>query len=156
MPSVTTNFIITSVSAALTSAIILAAFAGHVTAFKNQVEDAKLQDIAVLISSQAVKAVTSADASNIYSNVTLNLPQTIGSKPYWVKLNNDTQRAWIDLGLGSTVINYTATTYNSKLRYYLPFQASAQGTFRSGYGVAFLVTSKVGGVYSIRILEKLH
>jgi len=98
---------------------------------KHEAEEQQLASIAGYIALESVKLASVTSQGNVTSTLRLNIPALIGNQRYWIQIQNDSSRAWVEVGFGS------ATLSNSR-RLPIPLEVSASGTYVSGSGTAFI------------------
>ena len=71
--------------------------------------------------------IDQAKNSNVNSTLSLSVPTQIGNQQYWIRIENDSSSAWIEAGLGNTIVSSGQETY-------ILAQVAAQGTYISSNG----------------------
>jgi hypothetical protein len=92
----------------------------------------ELRKLMNYVSAKAVDLTTLAIATNASAETFLQVPSSIGTKQYWLRLQNDSARTWLEGGLGNVPYDET------DLRVFIPNEASANGYYLAGHGAVQL------------------
>jgi len=95
------------------------------------------------VAAKGTELLTLTLATNATTETFLQMPTTIGNKQYWLQLRNDSTQSWLEGGFGNT------PTQGTEIRVYLPKGNSATGSYKGGYGAAFLRCYVSGGIPQI-------
>jgi hypothetical protein len=118
-------------------AIVVASCGLSVSNVKQQAEQQELSTIANYVVSQSMQVLSSDSADNFASTMLLNLPSSVGGQRYWVRVDNDSSRAWVEIGFGID------PEFDGQ-RAYFPAEVSASGTYVSGSGAISLCAYRDG------------
>ena len=132
MPTIAPNYIYAFFALIAVSSILISAFAAYATTLRTIPEIEQLENLLSHIATEGYKLITLTMVTNSTSEVTLQLPSTIGNKRYWIRLCNESTKAWVEGGLGDI---QKLTVQN---RIYLPKTVSASGHYSSSHGPASL------------------
>ena len=127
MPSIIPSYVYTLFACMVVGALLIMASSMSIANVKNQADLQRLRNIADSVATDALQIVSQVKTNNLTANLSLNIPISVGNQRYWLRLDNDTFRAWIDIGFGT---NPTS----SQQRTYIPSIVSAFGAFVSGAG----------------------
>jgi hypothetical protein len=92
----------------------------------------ELRKLMNIVSAKAVDLTSLAIATNASAETFLQVPSSIGNKQYWLRLQNDSARTWLEGGLGNVPYDET------DLRVFIPSEASANGYYIAGHGAVQL------------------
>lgn len=145
MPAITPSYIYTFFAIIAVTSILLVSFIGYVNAIRFSSETRKLKNLMDYIAAKTTELLTLATTTNASAEAFLQAPTTIGDKPYWLRLRNDSAKAWLEGGLGNT------PTEATELRVYLPNKAIASGYYVSGYGAIRIACSVNAEVIQIQL-----
>ena len=146
MPSVSLDFFYSFLTMMIVGTILTASFASHANLVRETSEINELNEILVKVASKAEEALSSAVEHGGTVSVVIQLPPKIGNRDYWIRLANDSSRAWVEAGFGRT-----PRSEDQSYRVYLPGGISASGTFEGRYSRALLICSLNGSVPQITI-----
>lgn len=132
MPSITPSHLYTFVALIAVTSLLTFSFMAYAEGLRVSSEMRQLKNLMDYVSAKCTELLTLASATNATSEAFLPMPVSIGNKQYWLKLHNDSEKTWLEGGLGSTPVEGT------ELRVYLPKEASATGYYIGGYGTARL------------------
>jgi hypothetical protein len=131
MPSIVPNYVYSLFAALIVGTIIVFSCNIIISNIKNQAESQQLTNIEKYIATQSLKLITQALANNENATQFLEIPSSIGTKPYWIRIANDSQKTWVESGFGTNV--------NSKQQgFSIPAIVSASGNYVSTSGRAYL------------------
>jgi hypothetical protein len=105
----------------------------------------QLRNLMTYVAAKSSDLLTLASTTNGTAKFTLQMPSTIGTKQYWLRLRNSSENAWLEGGLGNLPVEET------ELLIYLPKEALATGYYVGGYGAARLKCYLTGGVLEIQL-----
>ena len=132
MPSIVPGYVYSLFAALIVGTIIVFSCTALATNVKNDAETQQLTNIEKYVATQSLKLATNALTNNHNSTQFLELPSLIGTKQYWIRITNDSQRAWIESGFGTNIIP-------GQPGIYIPAAVSASGEFVSSTGRAYLI-----------------
>jgi hypothetical protein len=98
---------------------------------ENEADVQELKNIADYVATTSLELVSSAKTNNLTANLMLSIPPVVGNKRYWVQLNNDSFRSWVDIGFG------TVPQLGGQ-QAYIPFKVDAFGDYISEAGIPVL------------------
>ncbi len=131
MPSIIPSYIYALFASIIVGTLIIGACSLSTLNVRNEAAKQQLLNVAEYVSTKSLELVTHATTDNLTSTVHLNVPSLIGDKRYWIQIANDSSRAWVEAGFGTTV-------HSSEHCAYIPSEVSASGWYISGSGVASL------------------
>jgi hypothetical protein len=105
----------------------------------------RLENLMNLVALESIRLLTLTLSTNASTEAFLQLPPRIGDKQYWLKLENDSSRAWIEGGFGNS------PSESGKLRVSIIKAVLATGSYVSGYGAARLSCFFDVGVVQIQL-----
>jgi len=127
MPSIIPSYVYTLFACMVVGALLIMASSVSIANVKNQADLQKLKNIADSVATDGFELVSQVRTNNLTANVILNVPISVGNQRYWLRLDNDAFRSWVDIGFGTNPLS-------SQQRTYIPSMVSASGTFVSGDG----------------------
>lgn len=149
MPSVSPSYLYTFIAMLAVGSLLVFSFMAYVNATRFSSETKQLKNLMDYVAARSTELVTLALTTNETAQSCLQMPVTIGSRQYWLQLQNDSENVWIEGGFGDTALEGTG------LRIYLPKEANATGYYVGGYGAAYLSCVFSFGVPQLR-LENLN
>jgi hypothetical protein len=132
LPSITPSYLYTFVALIAVSSLLIFSFMAYAEALRASSETRQLKNLMDYVSAKNTELLILTLATNATSEVFLPMPTSIGNKQYWLRLCNDSDKAWLEGGLGNVPMEGT------ELRVYLPEEASATGYYIGGYGAVHL------------------
>jgi len=81
-----------------------------------------------LVAAKGTETLTLALATNATARVFIQAPSSIGRTQYWLQLKNDSEKTWLEGGLGNAPLE------GVDLRVYLPKMVLAEGTTSASTG----------------------
>ncbi|MGB9671794.1 MAG: hypothetical protein ACPL1Z_06295 [Candidatus Bathyarchaeales archaeon] len=145
MPTITSSYLYTFFAVIAVTNILLVSFIGYANAIRFSSETRKLKNLMDYVAAKTTELATLATATNASAEAFLQAPTAIGDKLYWLRLRNDSVKAWLEGGLGNT------PTEAMELRVYLPSKALASGHYFSGYGAIRIACSVNADVIQIQL-----
>ena len=131
MPSIIPSYIYTLFASIIVGTIVISACGLSTANIKQEAEKQQLSNIAEYVATESLELISHAAAENLTSTLHLDVPQQIGNQRYWIKMANDSAKAWVEAGFGTTVLS-------SEQLAYIPSEAAASGNYISGSGAAIL------------------
>jgi hypothetical protein len=131
LPSIIPSYVYTLFASVIVGALIIGACGLSVVNLKQEAEKQELSNIADYVAVKGMELASNAPADNLTSTVRFDVPPLIGNQIYWIRIQNDSAKAWVEVGFG----NAAAT---SDQRAYIPTDLSALGTCTSDSGMATL------------------
>jgi len=132
LPSITPSYLYTFVALIAVSSLLIFSFMAYAEALRASSEARQLKNLMDHVAAKSTKLLTLTLATSATSENFLSMPTSIGNKQYWLQFRNDSCKAWLEGGLGSTPVEGT------ELRVYLPKEASATGYYIGGHGAVYL------------------
>jgi hypothetical protein len=132
VPTIAPNHIYAFFALIAVSSILISAFAAYATTLRTIPEIEQLENLISHIACEGYELITLTTVTNSTSELTLQLPTTIGNKRYWIRLCNESTKAWVEGALGDI------HKFNVQNRIYLPKTVSASGNYSSSHGPASL------------------
>jgi hypothetical protein len=131
MPSIIPAYVYTLFASIIVGTLVITSCALTTVNVKTDAEKQQLSNITDYLATKSMELMGNGPAENLTLKVALNLPPLIGNQRYWVQIQNNSQRAWIEAGFGAIVISSEQQTS-------LPANVAASGFYISGSGTAFL------------------
>ena len=132
MPSITPSYLYTFVALMAVSSLLIFSFMAYAEALRVSSETRQLKNLMDHVAAKSTELLTLTLATNATSEAFLPMPVSIGNKQYWLRLCNNSEKTWLEGGLGNVPMEGT------ELRVYLPKEASATGYYIGGYGAVHL------------------
>ena len=145
MPAIAPSYIYAFFALIIVSSILISSFAAYATNLRAIPEIKQLEKLLNNIASKGYDLITLTTATNSTSETVLQLPSTIGTKQYWIRLRNEFSQAWVEGALGAI---HEGNVTN---RVYLPKTVSVLGNYSSGYGPAVLECYMNGTTINLRL-----
>ncbi len=140
MPSQATNYFYTLVAMGAVALMLTNAFEIHAEGLERTSERQEMRGILSTVASEATELVALTEATGATTKICLRLPQLIGDKRYWIRLGSDASEAWVEGAFGDP------WTGDPESRIALPWNVSASGTYKGGYGTLSLNCTVQGSV----------
>jgi hypothetical protein len=131
LPSIIPSYVYTLFACMIVGALLIGASSLSTINVKNEADLQKLKNIADYVAIRSFELVTLTKTRNLMANAILNIPYAVGNQRYWLRLDNDSSRSWVEIGFG-------VSPQPSGQRTYIPSQVSASGTYTSGAGTPVL------------------
>ncbi|MBS7616844.1 hypothetical protein KEJ45_06575 [Candidatus Bathyarchaeota archaeon] len=147
MPAITPSYLYTLFAVIAVSSILTVSFMNYANAVRTSLETRKMKNLLDQIAAKATELLTLTMTTNAKASTFIQAPNAMGEKQYWIRLENDSTRAWLEGGFGNT------PTENTELRAYIPNCALVSGYYISGYGAICLTCSVDNGAIKIQILS---
>lgn len=132
MPSITLGYLYTFVALMAVSSLLIFSFMAYAEALRVSSETRQLKNLMDHVAAKSTELLTLTLAINTTSEAFLPMPVSIGNKQYWLRLCNNSEKTWLEGGLGNVPMEGT------ELRVYLPKEACATGYYIGGYGAVHL------------------
>lgn len=133
MPSITPSYLYTFIALIVVSSLLVFSFMNYAEALRVSSEVKQLRSLMDTVAAKSTELLTLTLVTNATIKVYLQMPTTIGNKQYWIQLDNDSARAWVEGGFGDTPVK------GADLRIQLPKETAATGYYVGGYGAACLM-----------------
>ncbi|MGB9914446.1 MAG: hypothetical protein ACPLIG_06075 [Candidatus Bathyarchaeales archaeon] len=131
MPSIIPSYIYTLFATIIVGALIIGACSLSAVNIRTEAEEQQLLNLARYVSTESLALVTCTKRNNATAQRSLNVPTFIGEKRYWIKIANDSETAWVEVGFGTSI-------QQGQYVVHIPAEISASGTYISGSGPAML------------------
>ena len=132
MPSQATNYFYTLVAVGAVAMMLTNAFTIHAGGLESLSERQELRRILSAVASEGTELVALTEATGATARISMRLPQHIGDKRYWIRLRSDASGAWVEGAFGDPWAG------EPRFRVGLPWNVSASGTYKGGYGTLAL------------------
>jgi hypothetical protein len=129
----------------IVGSLLVFTFIDYAGAFKLSSEVRQLKGLMDRVAAKSTELVTLTLGANASADAFIETPQTIGNKGYWLQLLNDSSKAWVEGGLGTTPFE------GSDLRVYLPPETSGTGCYISDHGTIRLKCALDAGTAQIQL-----
>ncbi|MEM2099225.1 MAG: hypothetical protein QXU99_05745 [Candidatus Bathyarchaeia archaeon] len=144
LPSIIPSYVYTLFASLIVGTILICACGVSAANLKQEADKQQLLNISEYIATKSLELILHATNYNVTSNLQLNIPTLAGTQRYWIQLANDSTRAWVETGFGTTL---NPNTY----RIYIPAEVTAEGTYLSDFGVAALECHTVDGTIYLKL-----
>ena len=131
MPSIIPSYVYTLFASMIVGSLLVVTFSLSTVNIKNEAEKQQLTGLSEYVATKSCELLATIKTNRLAMNLTLDLPPLVGNQRYWIKLENDSYSAWVEVGYG---IKPQSTEH----RVPIPSDASASGQFTSGSGSAIL------------------
>jgi hypothetical protein len=145
MPSITPSHLYTFVALLAVSSLLVFSFMAYTDTLRFSSETKQLETLMNGIAGKCTELRTLASVTNASVEAFVQMPGSIGSKQYWIRLENDTVQAWLEGGLGNVPFEQADS------RIYLPKETCATGQYVASYGAVHLECQLVNAVPNIQI-----
>lgn len=131
MPSIIPSYVYTLFACMIVGALLIGASSLSTINVKNEADLQELKNIADYVAIRSFELVSLTKTNNLTANAILNIPYAVGNQRYWLRLDNDSLRSWVEIGFG-------VSPQPSGQRTYIPSLISASGAYASGAGMPVL------------------
>jgi hypothetical protein len=131
MPSIIPSYVYTLFASMIVGSLLVVTFSLSTVNIKNEAEKQQLTGLSEYVATKSCELLSTIKTNRLAMNLTLNLPSLIGNQRYWVKLENDSYSAWVEVGYGTK-------PQSTEHRVPVPSDASSSGVFIGGSGSAIL------------------
>jgi len=131
MPSILPSYVYTLFASMIVGSLLIVTFSLSTVNIKNEAEEQQLKGLSEYVATKSCELLSTIKTNRLSVNFTLNLPSLIGNQRYWVKLENDSYSAWVEVGYGTK-------PQSTEHRVPVPSDASVSGEFIGGSGSAIL------------------
>ncbi len=135
MPSVIASYVYAFAALVAVSALLIFSVNSYSLSLRAQSEQDQLQSILTGLAAKADEILTLVETTNASLTVNVNLPTTIGDQYYWLRLSNDSAKAWVEGSVGEYHEDAAG------LKVFIPEDAVMSGYFLSEKGTATLYGS---------------
>jgi hypothetical protein len=146
LPSIIPSYVYTLFACMAVGALLIYASSLSSISVKNEADLQELKNIADYVATTSFELVSSSQTNNLTANLMLSIPATVGNQRYWIQLDNDSFRSWVNIGFGTT-------PQTSGQRTYIPSEVSAFGDYVSGAGIPVLRCYNDGSATYLEISE---
>jgi hypothetical protein len=127
------------------STLLVMSFMAYANMLRVSSEAKQLTNLVDHVAARSAELLALASVTNSTSEAYVQMPAAIGSKQYWLQLQNDSTRIWIEGGLGNVPVE------GSEIHAFLPGKGSASGRYVGGYGAACIRCNSVAGFIQIQL-----
>jgi hypothetical protein len=138
MPAHAASHIYSFFGLTVISCILISSFSAFAINLQAGPEQLQLANLLKHVASKGCELVAFTTITNSTSEEILDLPTSIGGKPYWIRLNSPSSSAWVEGSLGTIHGN------PAPARIYLPNGIVVAGDYSSGFGSAILCCHRQG------------
>jgi len=131
MPSIIPSYVYTLFACMIVGTLLIGASSLSSLSVKNEADLQELKNIADYVATTSFELISSTQTNNLTANLVLNIPAIVGNQRYWVQLDNDSFRSWVNIGFGTD-------PQPGGQRTYIPSRVSAFGDYISGAGIPVL------------------
>ena len=131
MPSIIPSYVYTLFASMIVGSLLVVTFSLSTVNIKNEAEKQQLTGLSEYVATKSCELLFTIKTNRLAMNLTLNLPSLVGNQRYWVKLENDSYSAWVEVGYGTK-------PQSTEHKVPVPSDASASGEFIGGSGSAIL------------------
>ena len=149
MPSASTEFMYSLLTMTLVGITLTFSFTSYVDLLMQVSEVNRLRAILNQVAAEATESLAALTEDNVTLIVVVRLPLKIGDRDYWIRFDNDSNKAWVEGSFGRE-----SRTGEQEYRVYLPKKVYASGTFEGGYELAQLNCSLNGSVPQLILSRK--
>jgi len=146
LPSIIPSYVYTLFACMIVGALLIGASSLSIINVKNQADLQELKNIADYVATTSLELVSSTQTNNLTANLMLSIPGIVGNQRYWVQLDNDSFRSWVNIGFGTI-------PYQGGQRTYIPFKVAAFGDYVSDEGIPVLRCYNDGSATCLEISE---
>jgi len=151
MPSIIPSYLYTFFALILVGTILIGTFGSFAVSLKQIPEEKMLKNIVDYVAAESMELINYITTVSGEATVkaVLNIPSTINHKQYWLRLNTNSEYAFIEAGFG-------AIPTQAHYKVYLLTNVSASGEIVGGFGRALLACQRTdSGIYlSLDYLEE--
>jgi len=114
------------------SSILISSYVAYATTLRTIPEIKQMRNLLEFVAAKGCELVALTSTTNATSKATLQLPSSIGSKQYWIRLESESTNSWVEGALGEIHASRVAD------HIFLPKAISASGNYSSNYGPGIL------------------
>ena len=148
MPSVPTNYCYTLLSLAAVGTLLLCSFQVYDQQIRGVSETTALIRVLESVTAEGCELLSLTSATNSSTQLLMHLPERIGERLYWVRLQSGSSGAWLEGGFGEE------WSGEPECRFYLPQGISASGTYAGGEGTLRLLCYMSGATPHLELNAK--
>ena len=146
MPSIIPSYVYTLFACMIVGALLIGASSLSSIRVKNEADLQELKNIADYVATTSFELVSSTKTNNLTAKFILSIPAVVGNQRYWVQLDNDSFRCWVNIGFGTT-------PHSGGQQTYIPSNVAAFGDYVSGAGIPVLRCYNDGSAIYLEISE---
>jgi hypothetical protein len=124
-----TNYFYTLLAIGAIALMLANSFQNHADGIQEASERMALKCILDQVASKCTEMISLAETKGASTDIYLRMPNTIGNQRYWVGFSSDSSGSWVEGGFGEPFDGDT------QCRRELPWNITASGTYRGGYGI---------------------
>jgi len=145
LPSIAMTHFYTFVALTAISTVLICSFSSYASTVRTVPEIENLKNILDHVAAKGNELLTLVTTTNSTTHLIVQLPSTIGNREYWIRVRNDSSKAWLEGALGQ--IRNGETAY----RVFFPQKISTSGYYLGGYGPAILKCYMNGSVPQLNL-----
>ena len=130
MPSIIPSYVYTLFASMIVGTLLICAFSASTLKIRSDTERQETENLAQYVATKSCELISTV-ASNTTAGLTLDLPGFVGDQRYWIRIANDSDVAWVEIGYGTT-------PQATEQHVLIPAKVSASGSYVSGSGTAQL------------------
>jgi len=146
VPSIIPSYVYTFFALSVVGTLLICTFSAFSVSVKQDVEIEQLKNLLEHVAAESCELISTTTTNNSTVTIRVPMPTRLGEKRYWIQFRNDSSRAWIEGGLGSTPVQTSLTIF-------VPGTVAASGLYNSGYGFAELECQLQGTSVCLNISE---
>jgi hypothetical protein len=146
LPSIIPSYVYTLFACMIVGALLICASGLSSINVKNEADMQELKNIADYVATASFELASSTKTNSLTTNLTLSIPSVVGNQRYWVQLDNDSFRSWVNVGFGTI-------PHQGGQRTYIPSKVAASGDYVSGAGIPVLTCYTDGSATYLEISE---
>jgi hypothetical protein len=131
LPSIIPSYIYMFAAMTAVGTLLIFSFNSYATTLRSVPETEQLDNLLNHVAAKATELLTQTKI-NSNTRIILNLPIRIGDRDYWIRLQNDSTRSWVEGGFGEM---WNGTISH---RVFFPNKPAVTGHYISGFGVAVM------------------
>jgi hypothetical protein len=131
LPSIIPSYVYTLFACIIVGTILIYASSLSSINVENEANLQELKNIAEYVATTSFELVSSSKTNNLTANLMLNIPTAVGDQRYWIQLENDSSRSWVNVGFGTI-------PQPGGQQAYIPSEVAALGDYISGAGIPVL------------------
>jgi hypothetical protein len=132
MPAIASSYMYAFFALIAVSSILISSFVAYATTLRTIPEREQLQNLLEFVAARGCELVALTSTTNATSEAVMQLPSSIGSKQYWIRLESESAESWVEGALGEIHEGRVVD------RVYLPKAISVSGNYSSSYGPGLL------------------
>ena len=133
MPSNSIDFFYSFLLMMTIGTILTFSFSSYVSSLRQVSEVNQLKEVLNQVAAKATEALSIVTENNTTLSIVVRLPLTIGNNDFWIRLTNDSSKAWLEGAFGSI-----PRSGEQEHRVYLLFQSKPLSFFEKEMSTQFL------------------